>query len=169
MARSRTGTRSDSVSATMAAHVAVREPRLEPPRPLPERMMPLWRAVIESRARHEWQRLDLHLAAELVRLVDDLDEQGSALRREGLMRPSRRGSGTTPNPRLEVVAQLQRRVLQLQARLCLTPKAFGFKADRVANARELERDARNLSREPPADPLAELMRMWEDDGLLART
>src|SRR5829696_278058 len=79
------------------------------------------------------------------------------------MRPSRRGPGPTPNPRLAVVAQLQRRVLQLQARLCLTPKAFGFKADRVANARELEREARNLSREPPADPLAELMRMWEND------
>ena len=88
--------------------------------------MPLWQAVIESRARHEWQRLHLHLAAELVRLVDDLDEQAAALTAR-LMRPSRRGPGTTPNPRLEVVAQLQRRVLQLQARLCLTPKAFGFK------------------------------------------
>jgi len=169
MARSRTCTRSDSVAAAMAAHVAVREPPIEPPRPLPERAMPLWLAVIESRARHEWQRLDLHLAAELVRLVDDLDKQAAVLRREGLMRPSRRGPGPTPNPRLAVVAQLQRRVLQLQARLCLTPKAFGFKADRVANARELEREARNLSREPPADPLAELMRMWEDDGLLVRT
>ena len=30
-----------------------------------------------------------------------------------------------------------------------------------------ERDARNLSREPPAEPLAELMRMWEDNALLA--
>ena len=65
MARSRTGTRSNSVAAAMAAHVAVREPPIEPPRPLPERAMPLWLAVIESRARHEWQRLDLHLAAEL--------------------------------------------------------------------------------------------------------
>ena len=37
MARSRTGTRSDSVAAAMAAHVAVREPPIEPPRPLPER------------------------------------------------------------------------------------------------------------------------------------
>ena len=37
--------------------------------------MPLWLAVIESRARHEWRRLDLHLAAELLRLVDDLDKQ----------------------------------------------------------------------------------------------
>lgn len=96
MARSRTCTRSDSVAAAMAAHVAVREPPIEPPRPLPERAMPLWLAVIESRARHEWQRLDLHLAAELVRLVDDLDKQAAVLRREGLMRPSRRGPGPTP-------------------------------------------------------------------------
>jgi hypothetical protein len=166
--------RSDSVAASIDAHQVVRMP-IEPPEPIPERCRPLWDDIVVMRSSFEWTPLDLHLLVALVLALAGLEEQQSALSRENLLRRTKHG--LAPNPRLELVERLQRRVLALQSRLLLDPRAFGHRSDRTAAARKLEHDARqtvSLADEfrpsrrflagPDDDPIAQLLA--HDDDLL---
>src|SRR4051794_15094633 len=102
--------RSDSLAAATAAFQAVKRP-IEPPEPVPDGLRPLWTEIAEMRASHEWTPLDLRLAVSLVLALGALQEQQAALVSEKLLRKTRHG--VAPNPRLELVERLQRRVLTL--------------------------------------------------------
>jgi hypothetical protein len=130
--------RSDSVIAHVAAFDRVRR-KIEPPEPLPQSLVPIWREIIEGRAAFEWSSIDLRLAHSLTIAMGALREEERKLLREPALKRGQRG--ITPNPRLEVVERLTRRILQLQARLTLTARSNDYKAGQLARQRELERDA----------------------------
>ena len=137
--------RSDSIAAAVAAHQVATQ-HIDPPEPLPAKLMPIWHEIIGMRASGEWLALDLRLAVTLVRTLGSLEDESRTLSGEKLLKRTRHG--LAPNPRLEIIAGLQRRVLALQSRLLLDPRASGFRSDRVAHQRQLEREAR-----AKADPI----------------
>ena len=131
--------RSDSVSAEVAAYQAVTRP-IDPPEPLPKALLPIWKEVTEMRAAAEWSALDLRLAHSLVIALGDLRSQEKMLSREAKVNVT--PHGLVANPRLAVVERLSSRILKLQMRLLLSPRANGYRADRTEHQRRIEREAR---------------------------
>src|SRR5262245_22930740 len=77
--------------------------KIEPPVPLSEPLMVLWREIIEGRAAFEWSKIDLRLAVTLVRAMADLDAEQRMLAKEPKVK--RTPHGPVANPRLAVVKQ----------------------------------------------------------------
>ena len=131
--------RSDSIAASVAAQQAIRT-SMAPPEPLPNTLLPIWQEVVEMRASFEWSSLDLRLAVSLVRALGDLASQERQLSREAKVQQT--PHGPVVNPRFAIIDRLSARILKLQTRLLLTPRAAGLKADRTEHQRRVEREAR---------------------------
>lgn len=121
--------------------------------PLDSGDLPFFTSVIAEFARSEWTAHQLELAAMLARTMADLEREQRALRDEGAVVTTEKGTPVV-NPRKTVVQMHASSILSFRRSLSLHARAQGGEArdvgKRRAAAREIEAD----------NPL--------DDGLLAR-
>ena len=116
---------------------------------------PFWKSVIAEFARSEWTDHQLELAAMLARTMADLSREQMALRTEGSVMSSERGTPVV-NPRKTVVQMHAGTILALRRSLSLHARAQRGEARDVAKRQGLAKAIEDAS------PLG------DDDGLLAR-
>ena len=86
--------------------------------PLGDRDWPFWENVVAEFARAHWTPHQLELAAMLARTMANLEEEQRALRGEGFVVTSQRGTPMA-NPRAAVVKALTGQILSLRRSLAL--------------------------------------------------
>lgn len=122
------------------AHVRIRE-----------QDAPFWVDIIKSRAREEWAKSDLVVAAQLARCQSDIEAESLQLEAEGSVIENNRGTPVM-NPRHAVLEQLSRREMALMRSLQMVGSAKGDKRD-VEKARKLQRQADMAQEEVTDDDL----------------
>ena len=136
-------TKSDSVSAQLQTMVNVMAPELEPPSHvrLPPESRQFWSGIMVSRARDEWSKNDLVIAAQLARCQYDIERESMLLDGEGSVLENARGTPVM-NPRHSVLEQLARRELALMRSLAMTASLSNNKdRAKLDAARDAERSA----------------------------
>lgn len=148
-------TKSDTAAAAVKAMLSAAMADLEPPSHvhLRDGDLPYWRSVTRARTRDEWTDTDLVLAAQLARVLHDIEREQALIDAEGTLICNDKGM-TVVNPRVGVAEQFARRAQALMRTLRMGGRAAGRSAD-MQHQRLLERTARRLREETP------------DDGLLA--
>lgn len=148
--------RSDSAFAAVKAMVNASLPDIEPPghAKLRDKDLPFWGDIINSRARDEWSRTDLVIAAQLSRCQSDIETEAAALDIEGSVIENQRGTPIM-NPRHSVLEQLARRELALMRSLGLAGHTVKGNQRDLQDARKMQRQASKLKDE------------LEDEDLLA--
>lgn len=148
--------RSDSVQSALNAMIAVTLPDLEVPKHvrMPENAKPFWSDIIASRARDEWAKNDLVVAAQLARCQLDIENESVLLEAEGSVIENQRGTPVM-NPRHAVLEQLARREMALM-------RALGMNAAAGSKDRSAQQSARKSERQAAA-----LKETLVDDELLA--
>jgi len=142
-------------SSEQARVMAKAADQVHPPSnvPLEDRDMPFFANVIEEFARSEWTAHQLELAALLARTVADLNSEQLAMREEGTVITTEKGTPVV-NPRKTVIQMHASTILSYRRSLGLHARAQGGDARDIAKrrtkAKEIEAD----------NPL--------DDDLLAR-
>jgi hypothetical protein len=116
--------------------------------------MPYWFDIIATRAREDWNPVDLTTAATLAKCQLSIFEEEILLEHEGNVTADYLGKDQV-SPRFKVVEMLNRRVMSLMRTLRMGGKAAGD-ARGFANAREIEGEARQVGGE-----------IADSDGLLA--
>lgn len=106
---------------------------------LREQDAPFWVDIVKSRAREEWSKSDLVVAAQLARCQADIESESLQLESEGSVIENNRGTPVM-NPRHAVLEQLSRREMALMRSLQMVGSAKGDKRD-VEKARKLQRQA----------------------------
>ena len=146
--------RSDSASAAINAALNASLPDIEPPphvRLRPEDA-PFWSSIIQSRARDEWTKADLVVAAQLARCQRDIEVEAIVLENEGSVIENQRGTPVM-NPRHAVLEQLSRREMAIMRSLQMGGNATNTRKDAIKK-RELERKAREAHDEVAGTLLA---------------
>lgn len=92
-----------------------------------------------SRARDEWSKNDLIVAAQLARCQADIESESQLVEVEGSVVENARGTQIM-NPRHSVLEQMARRELALMRALAMTA-SYGGKKDKLEDARKIERTA----------------------------
>ena len=113
---------------------------IEPPVELPDHLKPLWHQFAIERAVAEWSTPDLYQLVELVETIHDRSVERRKFRREAKV--NRGPHGPIANPRGKVIDQMTAKIGRLMRALLLDARANGYKIDRVANQRQLEREVR---------------------------
>jgi hypothetical protein len=110
--------------------------KIDPPSnvPLDESDLPFFASVIAEFARSEWTAHQLELAAMLARTMSDLNREQMALRGEGAVCMSERGTPVV-NPRKAVVQMHAASILSFRRSLSLHARAQGGEARDVAKRR----------------------------------
>lgn len=121
--------------------------------PLDDCDIPFFANVIEEFARSEWTAHQLELAALLARTMADLTREQIAMREEGVVSKTDRGTPVI-NPRKTAIQMLSGTILSYRRSLGLHARAQGGDARDIASRREKAKEIEN------DNPL--------DDGLLAR-
>jgi hypothetical protein len=105
--------------------------------------LPYWHAVIRARAREMWTDVDLIMAANLARAMNEIELQQAAIVKEGAS--VKNGKGTpVANPRFNAITQLTDRVTRMMRLLHVHPAATaGRAADEGARMRS-EREAEDI-------------------------
>ena len=144
--------KANTLQAVLAATQAATKPLPKPPAHCTLRAadMPNWRAVLMSRALDEWTAADLVVAAQLARVMSDIEAETRLLQTEGTI------VAGTVNPRAAIVDRLSKRQLAYMRSLRMGGRVAGDARDE-AGRRRLERQARAIHAELSNDP----------DGLLA--
>lgn len=148
----------NSAAAALEAAKAVNLPALQPPihvKLKPEHM-PFWSDILASRARAEWSKADLVVAAQLARCQYDIERHTDALNTEGEVLENHRGTSVM-NPRHTILEQLSRRQMAFMRTLTLGGSLPGKARSDMDSARKNERTA--------ADAKGQIEN--EDDPLLA--
>jgi hypothetical protein len=101
---------------------------------------PFWSAIMASRAREEWAKIDFVVAAQLARCQADIEYETEILEREGSVIENFRGTPVM-NPRHSVLEQLARKELALMRSLGLTGSASRGNKEDVEKARKVQRQA----------------------------
>lgn len=131
--------RVDSASAAVRVMASAAK-AIEPPSnvPLEPGDLPFFASVIAEFARSEWTAHQLELAAMLARTMADLDREQRALRLEGSVLASERGTPVV-NPRKAVVQMHASSILSFRRSLSLHARAQGGEARDVAKRRRIAR------------------------------
>jgi hypothetical protein len=110
--------------------------KIDPPSnvPLDESDLPFFASVIAEFARSEWTAHQLELAAMLARTMSDLNREQMALRGEGAVCMSERGTPVV-NPRKAVVQMHAASIPSFRRSLSLHARAQGGEARDVAKRR----------------------------------
>jgi hypothetical protein len=146
--------RIDSASEAVRVMRAASAPIVPPPHvPLDNEDLPFFANVIAEFARSEWTAHQLELAAMLARTMADLNREQIALREEGAVATSERGTPVV-NPRKAVVQMHAATILSFRRSLALHARAQGGEARDVAKRRS---GAKAIEADNPLD-----------DDLLAR-
>ena len=124
--------------------------------------MSLWQEIINSRARAEWNRTDLHRAATLVRLVFDLERISRQAQNEEPTITTEKGAEVA-NPIFGVLAQLTAREIAICRSLHLTASSSVHDVSKLRPQRNAERAAREKKLGMEQSPDAS-----SDDDLLAK-
>jgi len=129
--------------------------KIKPPTnvPLEDGDIPFFVSVIAEFARSEWTAHQLELAAMLARTMADLEREQMALRDEGSVVHTEKGTPVV-NPRKAVVQMHASSILSFRRSLSLHARAQGGEIRDVAKRREI---ARGIEADNPLD-----------DDLLAR-
>jgi hypothetical protein len=101
---------------------------------------PFWSAIMSSRAREEWAKIDFVVAAQLARCQADIEYETEILESEGSVIQNFRGTPVM-NPRHSVLEQLARKELALMRSLGLTGSASRGNKEDVEKARKVQRQA----------------------------
>lgn len=143
----------NTAHAAINAALAAVAPPIEPPGHvrLSEREMVFWPGIIKSRSRDEWSAADLVVAAQLARCQSDIELESEALKSEGSVLRTDKGTPVM-NPRHAVMEQLSRREMALMRTLQMGGSAKGQKAT-FENARKLQRQAEKAKEEMSDDDL----------------
>lgn len=146
--------RIDSTSEQVRVMAAASK-QIHPPStvPLEDVDMPFFVNVIEEFARSEWSAHQLELAAMLARTMSDLNREQIALREEGTIMHTDKGTPVV-NPRKTVIQMHASTILSYRRSLGLHARAQGGEARDVAKRRTM---AKEIEAENPLD-----------DDLLAR-
>ena len=110
--------------------------------PLQAEDMPFWHSVIAEFARSEWTDHQLELAAMLARTMADLEREQVALRAEGSVATTERGTPVV-NPRKAIIQMHAATVLSFRRSLALHARAQSETRDtgkRRALAKRIESD-----------------------------
>lgn len=110
---------------------------IEPPSnvPLTAEDMPFFASVIAQYARSEWTAHDLELAAMLARTMCDMEREQRALRDEGSVSKTDRGTPVV-NPRKTVVQMYAGSILAMRRSLSLHARAQTRDLSKIADRRE---------------------------------
>jgi hypothetical protein len=107
--------------------------------PLDETDLPFFDSVIAEFARSEWTAHQLELAAMLARTMSDLEAEQRALRLEGSVAKSDRGTPVV-NPRKALIQMHAGTILSMRRSLSLHARAQGGEARDVGKRREIARE-----------------------------
>lgn len=146
--------RADGAAAQVRVMVAASKP-IHPPQtvPLDKCDLPFFANVIDEFARSEWTAHQLEIAAMLARTMADMCREQVALRAEGSVMATERGTPVV-NPRKTVVQMHASTIMSMRRTLSLNARAQGGEARDIGKRRGMAKAAEADS------PL--------DDGLLAR-
>jgi hypothetical protein len=115
--------------------------------PLQKCDLPFFVSVIAEFARSEWTAHQLEIAAMLARTMADLNREQMALRKEGSVMASERGTPVV-NPRKTVVQMHAATILSFRRSLSLHARAQGGEARDVARRRA---GAKTIEADNPLD------------------
>jgi hypothetical protein len=146
-------TRSDSVASAVKAAIDVAKGALVCPAHVKLRPedQPFWLGIIDSRARDEWVGADLVVAAQLARVMRDIEVESEALHTEGSVLENARGTPVM-NPRATVLEALARREMAFMRTLRMGGAAAG-PAKHVVERRKVERTAKAIRKDLEEDAL----------------
>ncbi len=138
--------RSDSLAGARRAMAGASAPPLEPPPHvlLRDKDRPYWLTIIEARARERWDPLDLTLAANLARLLSDLEDyqrELDALGPDRFVENDKSGS-IKPHPLFALIDAGSRRAVAMSRALHVHAEAKQGKAKLQGKAVEKQREAR---------------------------
>ena len=150
-------TRSGTVDSQIRAMVNAAAPEIEPPPHvrLREKDRPFWSGIMASRARDEWSKNDLIVAAQLARCQADIETESEIVEIEGSVVENARGTQIM-NPRHSVLEQMARRELALMRALAMTASNGGKDKANTEAARKLQRESANVRDELSDDSLLAL-------------
>lgn len=109
--------------------------------------MPFFASVIAEFARSEWTAHQLELAAMLARTMSDLDREQQALRQEGSVVTTEKGTPVV-NPRKSVVQMHAGTILSFRRSLALHARAQGGDARDIGKRRD---QARGIEADNPLE------------------
>ena len=115
--------------------------------PLDDSDMPFFANVLEEFARSEWTSHQLELAAMLARTMSDLNREQLALREEGTIMHTDKGTPVV-NPRKTVIQMHASTILSYRRSLGLHARAQGGEARDIAKRRTMAKD---IEAENPLD------------------
>lgn len=146
--------RIDSAAAAVKVMAAATQ-EIHPPSnvPLDAGDLPFFASVIAEFARSEWTAHQLEIAAMLARTMADMEREQRALREEGSVMKTEKGTPVV-NPRKAVVQMHAGTILSMRRSLSLHARAQGGEARQVGARRDM---AKAIEAENPLD-----------DDLLAR-
>lgn len=145
---------SNTVDSQIRAMVNAAAPEILPPAHvrLRDKDKPFWSSIMSSRAREEWSKNDLIVAAQLARCQADIETESEIVDIEGSVVENARGTQIM-NPRHSVLEQMARRELALMRALAMTSSTAGKNKEDLEKARKIERTSA-LIREESEDLLA---------------
>lgn len=150
-------TRSGTVDSQIRAMVNAAAPEIEPPPHvrLRDKDRPFWSGIMASRARDEWSKNDLIVAAQLARCQADIETESEIVEIEGSVVENARGTQIM-NPRHSVLEQMARRELALMRALAMTASNGGKDKGNTEAARKLQRESSGVRDELADDSLLAL-------------
>lgn len=140
--------RSDTLAGARRAMAGAAAPTLEPPAHvlLREKDRPFWKTIVEARARERWDELDLTLAANLARLLADLEDYQRQLDNLGAGRFVENGTSGSikAHPLFDLIDAGSRRAVAMARALHVHAEAKQGKAKLQGKAVEKQREARQI-------------------------
>lgn len=107
--------------------------------PLETEDLPFWNSVLLEFARSEWTDHQLELAAMLARTMSDLEKEQRALREEGSVSKSDKGTPVV-NPRKAIIQMHAGTILSFRRSLSLTARSQDIKLDTVGRQRAFAKE-----------------------------
>ena len=107
--------------------------------PLEREDLPFWNSVLAEFARSEWTDHQLELAAMLARTMADLEREQRALRDEGAVMMSEKGTPVV-NPRKTVIQMHAGTILSFRRSLSLHARAQHGEAEKIGPRRAAAKD-----------------------------
>lgn len=146
--------RIDSVAEAVRVMAVSRRP-IEPPSnvPLDACDLPFFASVIAEFARADWTAHQLELAAMLARTMADLTREQAALREEGAISYSEKGTPVA-NPRKTIVQMHAGSILSFRRSLALNARAQAGEARDIASRRDASKRLENIGQLQDDDLIA---------------
>lgn len=147
-------TRSDSVTAALAATQAAGSETIRPPGhvTLRDGDWPYWESIVRARAKDSWNNSDLENAASLARCKADVERIQLEIESEGDVIENARGTPII-NPKHSLIETLTRRAMALSRMLHVHAEATVGESRDSGKKAKLQRDAERTADELGGDDL----------------